>query len=102
VLCVTQRKARPYEQDLPEDQRWVALLNTPDRIAAYNAGMSGANTVDKYYSFEYLSEQGWNYNLVVISSMINDLRWIMYLDRYGHALRVEGYSETLEELPRVI
>ncbi|MCH7745367.1 MAG: hypothetical protein IIC84_04755, partial [Chloroflexi bacterium] len=33
---------------VPEDQRWVALLNEPGELAAYNGAQSGANILDKY------------------------------------------------------
>ena len=36
---------------VPEDQRWVALLNEPAVIATYNAAQSGANTIDEYFTF---------------------------------------------------
>src|SRR5438552_40882 len=34
---------------VPENQRWVALLDQPGLIATYNAGQLSANTLDKYY-----------------------------------------------------
>lgn len=81
---------------VPEDQRWVALLNSSD-IATYNAGVSGANTLDKYYSFEYLTEHGWSFDLVVVMTMVNDLGWLFQLDSVDYEFRPDQYRQGLIE-----
>ena len=43
---------------VPQDQRWVALINDDPRIAAYNGAQSGANIIDKLHTFEYFTETG--------------------------------------------
>ena len=49
----------------PQADRWVALLNEPGVMAAYNAAQSGANTIDEYFTFLYLTAQGRKFDLVV-------------------------------------
>jgi hypothetical protein len=40
---------------VPQPERWVALLNEPGLIATYNGAQSGANTIDEYFTFLYLT-----------------------------------------------
>lgn len=56
-----------------QGKRWVELLNKPGSIRTYNAGQSGANTVDAYYGYKYLTEKlGMHFDLVVLSTATND------------------------------
>ena len=59
---------------VPETERWVAQLNG-DGISTYNAGKSGSNSADKLRSFDYLTRNGETFDVVVISTAINDAGW---------------------------
>src|SRR5258708_7573063 len=76
---------------VPENQRWVALLNQPGTIATYNAGQGGANTLDKYYTFRYLTDQGFKFDLVVLATSINDYGTIYNLGLHGYKYRLNTY-----------
>ncbi|MGB0384921.1 MAG: SGNH/GDSL hydrolase family protein [Ardenticatenaceae bacterium] len=81
---------------VPEDERWVALLNEPGVLAAYNAGQSGANTLDKYFTFLYLTEEkDLHFDLVVLMTAVNDLGWHRRLSKHGGALRLSDYQDAL-------
>ena len=43
---------------VPQDERWVARLNEPGYIGTYNVAESGANTIDEYHTFKYLTGAG--------------------------------------------
>src|SRR5262249_22318545 len=78
---------------VPEEQRWVALLNEPGQLAAFNAGQSGANTIDKYFTLKYLTEEkGMRFDLVVLMTAINDFGWQRKFDELGLPLQVPNYQ----------
>ncbi len=82
---------------VPENQRWVALLNEPGKLAAYNGAQSGANVLDKYFTFEYLtSEKGFEFDLVVLMTAVNDLSWLRRLNRTGGPLGLPNYRDDLK------
>lgn len=82
---------------VPEDQRWVALLNEPGELGAYNGAQSGANILDKYFTFEYLtSEKGFEFDLVVLMTAVNDLSWLRRLNRTGGSLGLPNYRDDLK------
>lgn len=82
---------------VPEDQRWVALLNEPGELAAYNGAQSGANVLDKYFTFEYLTgDKGLEFDLVVLMTAVNDLSWLRRLNRTGGSLRLPNYRDDLK------
>lgn len=82
---------------VPEDGRWVALLNKPGELAAYNAGQSGANTLDEYFTFLYLSrEKAVRFDLVVLMTVHNDWGWQRRLTKHGGALRLPEYHRALK------
>ncbi len=82
---------------VPENERWVALLNEPGYLASYNAGQSGANSIDAYFTFKYLTEQrGMTFDLVVLATGFNDLGWLGKLEKSGHRFVVEDYRAGLE------
>ena len=81
---------------VPEGQRWVALLNEPDRIATFNGGASGANILDMYFNYIHFTETlGRQYDLVVLVTAANDFAWVQSLRSYGRTLRLEGYRDAL-------
>jgi hypothetical protein len=82
---------------VPEEERWVALLNEPGHLAAYNAGQSGANSIDKYFTFEYLTKKGMKFDLVVLATGYNDLPWVSSFQKYGHRFIVEEYKQGLHD-----
>jgi lysophospholipase L1-like esterase len=82
---------------VPPEKRWVALLNEPGQIAAFNGADSGANTVDKYYAYLYLTErEGLQFDMVVLATPINDLSWERRLQTAGGHLVIPSYHENLE------
>lgn len=80
---------------VPQDERWVALLNEPGYLGAYNAAQSGANTIDEYFTFQYLSAQGIKFDLVVLATGQNDLGWLQFFEKYKHRFAVEEYKKGL-------
>lgn len=81
---------------VPEDDRWVALLNVPGEIATFNAGVSGGNTADAYFNYLFLiEEQGFEFDLVILMTQVNDWSWMFALRPYGGSLRVDGYRDYL-------
>ena len=83
---------------VPEQQRWVALLDQTGDFAAYNAGQSGASSVDAYYGYLHLTqEQGMEFDLVVLLTALNDLNWQMRLEEIGRHLSTDGYHQTLQD-----
>lgn len=81
---------------VPENERWVARLNDPGEIAAYNAGQSGANTLDHYFTFLHLTwERGLTFDLVILITALNDFGWERRLSRYGGSLRLSQYRHAL-------
>jgi hypothetical protein len=82
---------------VPQDKRWVALLNEPGAIAAYNASQSGLNTIDAYFNFLYFTGRGWKFDLVVLASGKNDMGWLGQFDKHGHQFRVEEYKQGLHD-----
>jgi hypothetical protein len=85
---------------VPQDERWVARLNDPGYIATYNGAQSGANTIDEYNTFDYLTAQGMKFDLVVLSSGQNDVGWTQIFEKYGHPLVVEQYRKGLSDYYR--
>jgi len=82
---------------VPERERWVALLNQPAVVAAYNAAQSGANTIDEYFTFLYLTAQGMKFDLVVLATGINDMYWLQQFGKYGNPFVAEEYKKGLED-----
>jgi hypothetical protein len=82
---------------VPQPQRWVALLNEPGFLAAYNAGQSGANTIDEYFTFKYLTAQGMKFDLVVLATGINDMPWLEHFERHGNRFVVEEYKKGVRD-----
>lgn len=81
-----------------EDRRWVALLSKTGDLAAYNAGQSGANTVDAYYGYQDLIKKGLKFDLVVLMTAINDYGWDHRLTTaLGRHLSKDGYHEALQK-----
>jgi hypothetical protein len=84
---------------VPQPQRWVALLNEPGFLAAYNAGQSGANTIDEYFTFKYLTAQGMKFDLVVLTTGINDMPWLEYFEGMATVLLLKstrrGFATTM-------
>lgn len=81
---------------VPENQRWVALLNEPGELAAYNGGQGAANILDKYFTFEYLTgEKEYQFDLVVLMTAMNDFSWMRKLERTGGSLRMPNYRDDL-------
>jgi lysophospholipase L1-like esterase len=76
---------------MQEAQRWVARLNVPGLIATYNAAQSGASTLDEYYTFRYLQDHGFSFDLVVLMTTVNDLTWQRRLTKYGAKFRIDDY-----------
>lgn len=74
-----------------EKSRWVALLNEPGAIATYNAGQSGANILDAYYTFKYLEARGDRFDLVVLMTAVNDFTWMRRLEHYRSNLSIDKY-----------
>ena len=82
---------------MPAEDRWVALLNEPGYIAAYNGGQSGANSIDKYFTFRYLTTQGMRFDLVVLATGQNDFGWEVMFEKYRHRFIVEEYKQGIHE-----
>jgi lysophospholipase L1-like esterase len=81
---------------VPESQRWVARLNEPGLIATFNAGMSGANIVDSFNTFLYLTEQQqMTFDLVVLMTRINDFGWQKRLSQVDGRLLMGEYRQQL-------
>jgi hypothetical protein len=81
---------------VPEPDRWVALMNEPGYLGAFNAGQSGANTVDKYFTLKYLAhDKGMRFDLIVLMTAINDLAWMRQLDSVGRNLEIPNYQDHL-------
>jgi hypothetical protein len=80
---------------VPQDERWVALLNEPGYLGAYNAAQSGANTIDEYFTFLYLTAQGSRFDLVVLATGHSDASWLHFFEKYKHRFVVEEYKEGL-------
>jgi hypothetical protein len=79
-----------------ENKRWVALLHDPGFVGTYNAGQSGANTVDEYHTFLYLTrEKNVRFDVVVLMTALNDYAWEVRLKTDGGRLRIETYHESL-------
>ena len=89
--------ARSKHSNVPDEARWVALLNEPGYHAAYNAGQSGANSIDAYFTFEYLTKKGMKFDLVVLATGQNDLGWESKFEKYGHRFVVEEYKQGLHD-----
>jgi lysophospholipase L1-like esterase len=87
---------------VPQDQRWVARINDHPEIAAYNGAQSGANIIDKYHTFDYFTEQGFEFDLVVIMTTVNDYAWMRRLANVGFAFQHETYQAGLEANYRAI
>jgi hypothetical protein len=81
---------------MEEAQRWVARLNVPGLIATYNAAQSGAGTLDEYYTFVYLRDRGFTFDLVVLMTMVNDFMWQRRLAKFGAQYQPESYREGLK------
>jgi hypothetical protein len=79
-----------------QEQRWVALINDYPQIAAYNGAQSGANIIDKFYTFEYFTEQGFDFDLVVIMTTVNDYAWMRRLAKVDYPFQHESYKSGLE------
>ena len=82
---------------VPEDQRWVALLNEPAVIATYNAAQSGANTIDEYFTFLYLTSHGMKFDLVVLATGQNDMGWLQHFEKNGNRFIIEEYKKGLHD-----
>jgi hypothetical protein len=82
---------------VPQPQRWVALLNEPAVLAAYNAGQSGANTIDEYFTFLYLIAQGMKFDLVVLATGQNDMGWLQHFDKHGNRFVIEEYNKGIHD-----
>src|SRR5262245_37182838 len=82
---------------VPQPQRWVALLNEPRVLAAYNAGQSGANIIDEYFTFLYLAAQGMKFDLVVLATGQNDMAWLQHFEKYGNRFVVEEYKKGIRD-----
>src|SRR5262249_14580443 len=82
---------------VPQRERWVALLNETAVVAAYNAGQSGANTIDEYFTFLYLTAQGMKFDLVVLATGINDMYWLQQFEKYGNRFIPEEYKKGLQD-----
>lgn len=83
---------------VPENERWVAALNRGGAFDAYNAGQSGANTVDAYYAYRYLTEvKKMRFDQVVLMTAINDLSWEISMSRVGQHLSTNRYHEALSQ-----
>jgi hypothetical protein len=82
---------------VPQRERWVALLNQPAVVAAYNAAQSGANTIDEYFTFLYLTAQGMKFDLVVLATGINDMYWLQQFEKYGNRFVTEEYKKGLQD-----
>jgi hypothetical protein len=80
---------------VPQDERWVTLLNEPGYLGAYNAAQSGANTIDEYFTFQYLSAQGIKFDLVVLATGQNDLGWQQLFEKHRHRFVLEEYKKGL-------
>lgn len=79
-----------------EKKRWVALLNSPDKVGTYNGGQSGANAADAYYAFRYLVGQGLRFDVVVLMTLVNDYKWeSRFFESLGHHLRTPDYHDDL-------
>jgi hypothetical protein len=85
---------------VPQDERWVARLNERGYIATYNGAQSGANTIDEYNTFKYLTGQGMKFDLVILSSGQNDISWTQTFEKYGHPFIVEQYREGISDYYR--
>ena len=81
---------------VPQDERWVALINEHPAIAGYNGAQSGANIIDKYHTFEYYTEQGFIFDLVVIMTTVNDYAWMVRLASVDVPFTHEAYQVGLE------
>ena len=64
------------------------------------APQSGANTIDEYHTFKYLTGQGMKFDLVVLSSGQNDFGWTQIFEKYGHPFVVEQYREGISDYYR--
>src|SRR5262249_488195 len=85
---------------VPQDERWVARFNEPGYIATYNGAQSGANTIDEYNTFKYLTGQGMKFDLVILSSGQNDISWTQTFEKYGHPFIVEQYRKGISDYYR--
>src|SRR5262245_61850805 len=85
---------------VPQDERWVARLNEPSYIATYNGAQSGANTIDEYQTFKYLTGRGMKFDVVVLSSGQNDVGWTQIFEKYGHPFVVEQYQQGISDYYR--
>lgn len=81
---------------VPQDQRWVALINQHPQIAAYNGAQAGANIIDKIHTFDYFTEQGFEFDLVVIMTTVNDYAWMHRLAMVDYPYLYESYQAGLE------
>jgi hypothetical protein len=78
-----------------EDKRWVALLNEPGVIGAYNGATPGSNTVEKYATFRYLTEKGFKFDLVVLMTSRADIVWQHRLAQVNQTLRADTYTDAV-------
>jgi len=83
--------------NVPQAERWVALLNEPGYIGTYNAAQSGANTIDEYFTFLYLTTQGMKFDLVVLATNFNDMHWVRSFENIKRSFIVEGYKKGLHD-----
>ncbi|QWE12818.1 SGNH/GDSL hydrolase family protein [Polynucleobacter sp. AP-Titi-500A-B4] len=80
-----------------EGYRWVELLNKLGSVRTFNAGQSGANSVDAYYGYKYLTENlGMHFDLVVLSTATNDFSWGNRFSEVHQNLSIRGYHEKLK------
>ena len=82
---------------VPQPERWVALLNEPGVVAVYNAAQSGANTIDEYFTFLYLTAQGMKFDLVVLATGQNDMGWLQHFEKNGNRFVIEEYKKGLHD-----
>jgi hypothetical protein len=82
---------------VPEDKRWVALLNESGVIATYNGAQSGANTIDEYFTFLYLTAHGMKFDLVVLATGQNDMGWLQHFEKNGNHFIIEEYKKGLHD-----
>jgi hypothetical protein len=80
---------------VPQAQRWVALLNESGTVATFNAAQSGANTIDAYSNFLYLTGGGMRFDLVVLATAINDMGWLQHFRKHGRRFIAEEYKNGL-------